>query len=149
MLVDSSTKKLTVPEIVAIATKETKADYPPAAVLASIAAELQQPQTYSILEGNTLFIIHKGQGRNGMFRALNADTPQNYLNNSLVFASSAYKLGFDNIITQFKEPSLLNIFRFVEKNREQVNPNMGFNVRKAENGDFVVSVKLGPERAGE
>jgi len=149
MLVDSKTKQLTVPEIVAIATKETKSDYPAPAVLASIAAELQQPQTYSILEGNTLFIIHKGKGRNGMFRALNADTAENYLNNSLVFASAAYKLGFDNIITQFKEPSLLNIFRFVEKNREQVNPNMGFNVRKAENGDFVVSVKLGPERAGE
>lgn len=149
MLVDSKTRQLTVPEIIAIAAKETQSEYPPAAVVASVAAELQAPQTYSILEGNTLFIIHKGQGRNGMFRALNADIPANYLNNSLVFAGAAYKLGFDNIITQFKDPSLVNIFKFVEKNREQVNPNMGFNVRKAENGDFIVSVKLGPERAGE
>ncbi len=149
MLVDSTTKKLTVPEIVAIAANLTKSPYPPASVMASIIEELRQPQTYSILEGNTLFIIHKGQGRNGMFRALNADTPKNYLNNSLVFSSAAYKLGFDNLITQFKDPSLLNIFRFVEKNSGEVNPNMGFAVRKAENGDFVVSVKLGPERAGE
>lgn len=149
MLVDSTTKKLSVPEIVAIATKETNSQYPAAAVLATVANELQQPQTYSILEGNTLFIIHKGQGRNGMFRALNADIPNNYLKNSLVFASAAYKLGFDNLITQFKDPSLVNIFKYVERNREQVNPNMGFNVRKAENGDFIVSVKLGPERAGE
>jgi hypothetical protein len=149
MLVDSKTKKLTVPEIVAIATKQTKSQYSPAAVLASVYEELKQPQTYSIIEGNTLFVIHKGKGRNGMFRALNADTPQNYLNNSLVFSSAAYKLGFDNLITQFRDKSLLNIFRFVEKNSSEVNPNMGFNVRKAENGDFVVSIKLGPERAGE
>jgi hypothetical protein len=149
MLVDSKTKKLSVPEIVAVATKETKAQYPVPTVLATIVEELKQPKAYSILEGNTLFIIHKGKGRNGMFRALNADIPANYLNNCLVFASAAYKLGFDNIITQFKDPSLVNIFKFVEKNRDKVNPNMGFNVRKAENGDFVVSVKLGPERAGE
>jgi len=149
MLVDSKTKKLTVPEIVAIATKQTQSEYPAPAVMASIIAELREPQTYSILEGNTLFIIHKGKGRNGMFRALNADTPQNYLNNSLVFSSAAYKLGFDNLITQFRDKSLLNIFRFVEKNSGEVNPNMGFNVRKTENGDFVVSIKLGPERAGE
>lgn len=149
MLVDSTTKKLTVPEIVAIATKETASEYPAQAVLATIASELQEPQTYSILEGNTLFIIHKGEGRNGMFRALNADVPANYLNNCLVFAGAAYKLGFDNLVTQFKDPSLLNIFKFVEKNRQKVNPDMGFLAQQGKNGDYVVTVKLGPERAGE
>lgn len=149
MLVDSTTKKLSVPEIVAIATKETASQYPAQAVLATIASELQEPQTYSILEGNTLFIIHKGEGRNGMFRALNADVPANYLNNCLVFAGAAYKLGFDNLVTQFKDPSLLNIFKFVEKNRQKVNPDMGFLAQQAKNGDYVVTVKLGPERAGE
>lgn len=149
MLVDSTTKKLTVPEIVAIATKETASEYPAQAVLATIASELQEPQTYSILEGNTLFIIHKGDGRNGMFRALNADVPANYLNNCLVFAGAAYKLGFDSLVTQFKDPSLLNIFKFVEKNRQKVNPDMGFLAQQGKNGDYVVTVKLGPERAGE
>lgn len=149
MLVDSSTKKLTIPEIVAVATKETQSQYPPAAVLASVAAELQQPETYSILEGNTLFVIHKGDGRNGMFRALNADIPANYLNNCLIFSGAAYKLGFDALVTQFKDPSLLNIFKFVEKNRKKVNPDMGFLAQQAENGDYIVTIKLGPERAGE
>lgn len=149
MLVDSTTKKLSVPEIVAIATKETASEYPAQAVLATIASELQEPQTYSILEGNTLFIIHKGEGRNGMFRALNADVPANYLNNCLVFAGAAYKLGFDSLVTQFKDPSLLNIFKFVEKNRQKVNPDMGFLAEQAEDGEYIVTVKLGPERAGE
>jgi hypothetical protein len=149
MLVDSQTKQLTVPEIIAIATKETQSEYPPAAVLASVYEELKQPETYSIIEGNTLFVIHKGEGRNGMFRALNADVPANYLNNCLVFAGAAYKLGFDSLITQFKDPSLLNIFRFVEKNRQKVNPDMGFLAQQGENGDYIVTVKLGPERAGE
>lgn len=149
MLVDSQTRKLTVPEIVAIATKETASEYPAQAVLATIASELQEPDTYSILEGNTLFIIHKGDGRNGMFRALNADVPANYLNNCLVFSGAAYKLGFDSLITQFKDPSLLNIFKFVEKNRQKVNPDMGFVAQQAEDGDYIVTIKLGPERAGE
>ena len=149
MLVDSTTKKLTVPEIIAVATKETASEYPTAAVLASVYEEMQQPQTYTIMEGNTLFIIHKGEGRNGMFRALNADVPANYLNNCLVFSGAAYKLGFDSLITQFKDPSLLNIFKFVEKNRQKVNPDMGFVAQQAEHGDYVVTVKLGPERAGE
>lgn len=149
MLVDSQTKQLTVPEIIAIATKETQSEYTPAAVLASVYEELKQPETYSIIEGNTLFVIHKGEGRNGMFRALNADVPANYLNNCLVFAGAAYKLGFDSLITQFKDPSLLNIFRFVEKNRQKVNPDMGFLAQQGENGDYIVTVKLGPERAGE
>ena len=149
MLVDSQTKQLTVSEIIAIATKETQSEYPPAAVLASVYEELKQPETYSIIEGNTLFVIHKGEGRNGMFRALNADVPANYLNNCLVFAGAAYKLGFDSLITQFKDPSLLNIFRFVEKNRQKVNPDMGFLAQQGENGDYIVTVKLGPERAGE
>lgn len=149
MFVDSTTKKLTIPEIVAVATKETLSQYSPAAVLASVASELQQPQTYSILEGNTLFIIHKGEGRNGMFRALNADVPANYLNNCLVFSGAAYKLGFDSLITQFKDKSLLNIFRFVEKNRQKVNPDMGFLAEQAEDGEYIVTIKLGPERAGE
>jgi hypothetical protein len=149
MLIDSTTKKLSVPEIVAIATKETASQYPAQSVLATIASELQEPQTYSILEGNTLFIIHKGEGRNGMFRALNADVPANYLNNCLVFSGAAYKLGFDSLVTQFKDPSLLNIFKFVEKNRQKVNPDMGFLAQQSENGDYIVTIKLGPERAGE
>lgn len=149
MLVDSTTKKLTVPEIIAVATKETSSEYPPASVLASVYEEMKQPQTYTIMEGNTLFIIHKGEGRNGMFRALNADVPANYLNNCLIFSGAAYKLGFDSLITQFKDPSLLNIFKFVEKNRQKVNPDMGFVAQQAENGDYIVTVKLGPERAGE
>lgn len=149
MLVDSTTKKLTVPEIIAVATKQTGSEYSPAAVLASVYEELKQPQTYSIMEGNTLFIIHKGKGRNGMFRALNADVPANYLNNCLIFSGAAYKLGFDSLITQFKDPSLLNIFRFVERNRKKVNPDMGFLAQQGENGDYIVTVKLGPERAGE
>ena len=149
MLVDSKQEQLDIFQIATIATAQTKSEYSPDAVIASLIEELKQPDTYSILEGNTLFIIHKGEGRNGMFRALNADIPANYLNNSLVFAKACYQLGFDYIVTQFKEPSLLNIFNYVEKYRDKVNPDMGFVSQKTDDGQFVVTVKLGPERGGE
>lgn len=149
MLVDSKQEQLDFFQIATIATSQTNSEYSPDAVIASLIEELKQPDTYSILEGNTLFVIHKGEGRNGMFRALNADVPANYLNNSLVFAKACYQLGFDYIITQFSEPSLLNIFRFVERNRNSVNPDMGFSYEKNNEGEYVVTVKLGPEREGE
>ena len=149
MLVDSKQEQLDIFQIATIATQQTQSEYSPDAVIASLIEELKQPDTYSILEGNTLFIIHKGEGRNGMFRALNADVPANYLSNSLVFAKACYQLGFDYIVTQFKEPSLLNIFNYVEKNRNKVNEDMGFTAQKLDNGEFVVTVKLGPERGGE
>jgi hypothetical protein len=149
MLVDSRQEQLDIFQIATIATQLTNSEYSPDAVIASLINELQQPDTYSILEGNTLFIIHKGEGRNGMFRALNADVPANYLNNSLVFTKACYQLGFDYIVTSFTEPSLMNIFKFVEKNTNKVNPDMGFAFEKNDDGEYVVTVKLGPEREGE
>jgi hypothetical protein len=149
MLVDSKQQQLDLFQIATVAAQQTKAPYSPDAVIASLIVELQQPDTYSIAEGNTVFILHKGEGRNAMFRALNADIPQNYLNNSLVFAKACYQLGFDYIVTNFTEPSLMNIFRFVEKNRDKVNPDMGFAFEKNDDGEYVVTVKLGPERGGE
>jgi hypothetical protein len=149
MLVDSKQEQLDIFQIAIIATSQTSSEYSPDAVIATLIEELKQPDTYSILEGNTLFIVHKGEGRNGMFRALNADIPANYLSNSLIFAKACYQLGFDYIITQFTEPSLLNIFNYVEKYRDKVNPDMGFVSQKTDDGQFVVTVKLGPERGGE
>ena len=149
MLVDSKQQQLDIFQIANIAASQTNSEYSPDAVIAALIEELKMPNAYSILEGNTLFIIHKGKGRNGMFRALNADIPANYLSNSLVFSKACYQLGFDYIITQFKEPSLLNIFNYVEKYRDKANPEMGFVSQKADNGEFIVTVKLGPERGGE
>lgn len=145
MVVDSSQQELSVPEIIQIAAKQTKSKYPPSAVLASVTKECQMPDAILLRYGNTLFIIHKGKNRMGFFRALNADTAANYLQSSVQFTQDAYDIGFDVLVTQFEDPSLLSIFRYIGKDQP---PDMGYQVKQA-NGVYNVTVMLGPRREGE
>lgn len=110
-----------------------------------IAAEIKIPGTQFFRQGNTLFIIHpvEQDRRIGFFRALNADDGRSYLENCQEFAKAAYALGFDQILTQFKDPSLINIFRYVGRDKPA---NMGYEVRKTADGQYQVTVKLGPPR---
>lgn len=145
MVVDSQQRELSVPEIIRIAAEETKSKYSPSAVLASVTKECQMPDAILLRYGNTLFIIHKGKNRMGFFRALNADTARNYLQSSVEFIREAYDIGFDILVTQFEDPSLLSIFRFIAKDQP---PDMGYQVKQAE-GVYNVTVMLGPRRRGE
>jgi hypothetical protein len=155
MLVDSKKKKLPTEDIILQATRETKSQYTPDQVLASILVEAQEDDSIMMREGNTLFLVHKAKGRTAFFRALNADTANNYLNNSVVFAKAMYAAGFDVMVTEFEDPTLLNIFKYVEKNRNKINPDvngkavMGFATQKTTNGGYRVTVVLGPKRKGE
>jgi len=81
-----------------------------------------------------------------MFRALNADTPSNFLASAYAFPVDAYKSGFDTLVTQFSNQSLLNIFRQVMKNPP--NPGMGYNVSKLADGQYQVALQLGTKREG-
>ena len=155
MLVDSKQKKLSTEEIILQATRETKSQYTPDQVLASVLVEAQEDDSILMREGNTLFIIHKGKNRTAFFRALNADTANNYLENSVVFAKAMYMAGFDIIVTEFEDPTLLNIFKYIEKNRNKINPDvdgkpaMGYATQKLKNGGYRVTGVLGPRRKGE
>jgi hypothetical protein len=155
MLVDSKQKKLSTEEIILQATRETKSQYTPDQVLASVLVEAQEDDSIMMREGNTLFIVHKGKDRTAFFRALNADTANNYLENSVVFAKAMYMAGFDVMVTEFEDPTLRNIFKYVEKNRNKINPDvdgkavMGFATQRTKNGGYRVTVVLGPKRKGD
>jgi hypothetical protein len=62
------------------------------------------------------------------------------------FVVDAYKNGFDTLVTQFRDQSLLNIFRNVAKNPP--NPGMGYNVQMLANGEYQVALQLGQKRQG-
>lgn len=109
-----------------------------------IAAEIQQPATKFFRQGNTLFIIHPTENpRIGFFRALNADDARSYMDNCEEFTKAAYALGFDILFTQFQDPSLINIFRYVGRNRPA---DMGYKVEQTEDGMYQVTVQIGPKR---
>lgn len=147
MLIDSKHQELSVEEILSIAAQESGGEFSPEQVKASVIAEVHQLGAFAIRQGNTLFIVHKDPDnpKCGVFRALNADTPQNYLANSMVFIKVA-KTSFDVLVSQFKDASLLNIFKYISRNPPF--PGMGYAVQKTKDGGYQVTVNLGSEVKG-
>jgi hypothetical protein len=144
MLVDSNKKKLGEQAILMIAAQETKSPHPASAIYAAMVKEMNMPGVSVVREGNTLFIVHVAEGRVGFFRALNADTARNYLESSYAFIQGAYKMGFDTLVSDFEDPTIMNIFKAISRNPPQ--EGMGYKAERTKRG-FRVTVKLGPKRA--
>lgn len=135
-------------QIIEVAARNTKVDRPIEQVKEMLTIEFKMPNTWKMREGNTIFICHKTQQAGyGYFRALNADTAQNFLQNSRVFADAAYKVGFDVLVTQFQDSSLLGLFKMISRN--PVREGMGYAAKKIEDGGFQVTLVLGPARGGK
>jgi hypothetical protein len=147
-LVDSRQQMLDLGELLKVAAEDTKSEYPLEFVYASFVKEVQMPGSKFYRYGNTVYIVHASpkNPRKGMFRALNADTPANFLASAYAFPVDAYKSGFDTLVTQFSNQSLLNIFRQVMKNPP--NPGMGYNVSMLADGQYQVALQLGNKREG-
>jgi len=143
-LIDSKHQELSQEEIVAIATKETGSKYSVEQVKASLSAEAYELGAVMLREGNTIFIIHqdKSNPKIGVFRALNADTVPNYMKNCVAFTQAIGMAGFQYLVTEFEEKSLLNIFEYVRRN--QPFPNMGYSAQKYRDKEmYRVTVNLG------
>ena len=126
-----------------IAAQQTKSKYSAEQVYASLVKEMNMEGTSTYRQGNTVFLMHHAKGRIGTFRALNADTARNYLDNSYQFIQDAYKMGFDILVSDFKDPTIMNIFKGISRNPPQ--EGMGYRAEKTKDG-FRVTVKLGPAR---
>jgi hypothetical protein len=117
-------------------------------VYAAFVKEVQMPDSKLYRYGNTVYVVHASPKtpRKGMFRALNADTAPNFAASGFAFVVDAYKAGFDTLVTQFKDQSLINIFRNVAK--QPPNPGMGYNVSMLGDGQYQVALQLGQKREG-
>lgn len=144
MLVDSKKKELGTEAILMIAAQETKSPHPASTVYAAMVKEMNMNGTSIVRNGNTLFVIHNAEGRVGVFRALNADTARNYLESSYAFIQGAYKMGFDTLVSEFDDPTIMNIFKAISRNPPQ--EGMGYKAERTKTG-YRVTVKLGPKRA--
>jgi hypothetical protein len=145
MVVDSNKKVLSTPTILVEGAKNSGVNYPPKIILDRLRVELALPNTWKMRHGNTIFIVHKTKVPGyGYFRALNVDTPQNYLASSRIFIDAAYKVGFNFLVTQFEDHSLLNIFKLIAKN--PVRPDMGYVAKRTNTGGYEVVVQLGTPR---
>ena len=146
MTVDSNQKMLSVMEILQESAQQTGVNRPFPQALQMLKIELSMPQIWKCREGNTLFIVHKSAHPGfGYFRALNADTAQNYVANSRKFIDSAYRAGFDHLVTQFDDPSILNIFKIIARSQPE---NMGYTAQRTNTGGYQVTVQIGKPRGG-
>jgi len=155
MLVDSKKKKLDTPTLILEAVKHVKSKkYTPDQVLASIMTEANEAGAILMRQGNTLYVVHKGKDRMGVFRVLNADTPKNLIENSILFCKAIYMAGFDVLTIDFEQPSIISVFKHIFEHRKRVNPDvngkpsMGYSVQKGKNGYRLTAV-LGPKREGQ
>jgi hypothetical protein len=143
MLTDSKKKELSSEAVLMIAAQQTKSKYSAEQVYAALVKEMNMEGTSVYREGNTVFLMHHAKGRVGTFRALNADTARNYLDNSYTFIQDAYKMGFDILVSDFEDPTIMNIFKGISRNPPQ--EGMGYRAERTKTG-FRVTVKLGPTR---
>lgn len=143
--VDSKQQLLDNDEIIAIAALNTGGEYTAEQVKASLVAESHNDKQKAtmIRNGNTIFILYryKEQPNIGFFRALNADAPQNYINNSLMFLTAAKTMDFTGLITEFEDPTLLNIMKIIA--RSPPGPDMGYQAFEMDDGSYQVVIDLG------
>jgi hypothetical protein len=147
-LVDSREQMLDLGELLKVAAENTQSEYPMEFVYTTFVAEVKVPNSKFYRYGNTVYVVHGSpkDPRKGTFRALNADTAPNFAASGFAFVVDAYKAGFDTLVTQFRDQSLINIFRNVAK--QPPNPGMGYNVQMLADGEYQVALQLGPKREG-
>lgn len=145
MIVDSKQQMLSDRDIALTAAKETGVNRSDADVMNMLTIEFSLPNTWKMRNGNTIFVVHKSKEPGyGYFRALNADIAKNYLENSRVFAQAAYEAGFNFLVTQFEDSSILNIFKAIS--RDPVREDMGYAVQRTNTGGYQVTLQLGTPR---
>ena len=150
-MVDSQQEELGTDMIVKIAAENTRSPYPFKKVYMLFVAELGMPNAKLYKFGNTIFVVHPSEEKPnfGIFRALNADAAQNYLDNSKQFIDQAIADGFTGLQTTFSDPSILNIFQMIAREEQQSqNPNMGYQTYKDKKGNIRVNLVLQGERMG-
>jgi len=144
MLVDSKKKQLNTTEIIKTALAEIKEPLPLQQAFLNIMKELTSPTAWAGKSGNTLFIVHKSpqNPKQGFFRALNADTAANYLENSREFIDQMKKQKYETLVSQFKDPAILNIFKAIARTSDP--KEMGYKAIKS--GDtYQATIQLAPK----
>ena len=145
-VIDSKMQMLNEDEIIGISAQETNSPYSPEQIKASILAETTELGALIIREGNTFFIINPTNKPDiVMFRALNADTIQNYIDNSIKAARALSKKGINLLVINFTDETVLRILRAIADgagNSGMGTAGSGYAVKKTSNDGYRAVVKI-------
>lgn len=141
-MVDSKKQKLNSAQIIKVALENTKSKYPANVAMPAIVAEMKQPNTDVKQMGNTLFILHRGDGDQAFFKALNADTAVNFYLSSREYVTQVKKkFGLRILVTEFNDPAISTLFKAISKNPPM--PGMGYKEYKTTDGGRRIVLNLG------
>lgn len=139
-MVDSRQRKLNIMEIVTIALENTKSQYPLQVALPAIITEMSQPNTKVQQFGNTIFVLHQGQ-HGGMFKALNADTAPNFVQNSIQFLQMVKQLGLPTLVTDFQGEDIRRMIKLIAA--KPPFPGMGMQIQHTNDGGYRATINMG------
>lgn len=142
MQVDSRKQKLNIGEIITIFLQNNPQQYPADVALPAIIKELSEPNVQTKQFGNTVFEVMMGDGSNAFFKAFNADTGPNFVENGKLFTVWAKRvLGLKVLVTEFDDPAIEQIFKLIAANPPM--PGMGYQVFKSPSGKTRIALNLG------
>ncbi len=152
-IVDSRQKKLEGPDILVMAAYSNNGAsaavgevYPPGTALAAIAKEMSMPRSDTVQFGNTVYLSHRGEGKNSkkmVGRAFNVDTGKNFVNNSLRYINYLQKKGITHYTTWFNGDDFLNGFRVFQRMTKGSDTQIG--IARREDSGYIVYTKIGKE----
>ena len=146
-VVDSKEKLLPGPEIIGISVTDLNPREEVAPLLIAIAQETTRPSADLVQIGNTVFLGHRGKGKNRdkMFgRAFNVDTGRNFIVNGFKYFTYLQKNGVTYYTTEFRTPIYLNAFKIFKRRFDKLDTKTAIGKYKNSNR-YVVVVSIGKE----
>jgi hypothetical protein len=146
-LVDSSKETLNKQGIILGAVQQLREynEHPMATRLAMVAAETNIKTADTKQFGNTVFITHRGTGKNQnkmAGHAFNMDVDNNFVNNIRQYLVYLQNQGTTHY-TALLEEEYLTVFQSIQNLVKNVDTKMG--IGKTEDGDYMAFIKLGSE----
>lgn len=140
--VDSKQQELNIGEIVTVFLRNNPQQYPIEVVLPAILKELSEPNVQVKQFGNTIFEVMTGDGDKAFFKAFNADTGPNFVENSKLFCVWAKNmLGLKVLVTEFDDPAIEQVFKIIAAKPPM--PGMGYQVFRSQSGKTRIGLNLG------
>ena len=94
--------------------------------------------------GNTVFIGHRGKGKNKDLmwgRAINIDTAQNFINNGLRYLTHLQRIGIKRYVAEYKGDTLDNAFKVWKRYADKADTTVA--VGRLSDGNSKAFITLG------
>tara|TARA_R110000744_G_scaffold226757_1_gene345107 strand:+ start:74 stop:544 length:471 start_codon:yes stop_codon:yes gene_type:complete len=145
IVIDSKQEPLPAPTVISTALEgRDLGRLTPAAALAGVAKELTMDSVDMLQVGNTVFIGHRGKGKNKDLmwgRAINVDTAQNFIANGLRYLTHLQKIGVKRYVTEYDGTALDSAFKMWKKYADRADTKIA--VGRLSDGNSKAFITLG------